>query len=450
MRDILLLVLTGSLSVAALVRPVLGILAYFVYSFAGPHSYTWGIARTFPHAQTLAIFTLIGYMIWPEPKRFPRQREFAMLLALWGVFGISTLFALFPDRAFDHFVHMSKIFLMLVVCTSLINTEERLHLLVKIIALSIGFYGFKGGLFVLLTGGVYPIEGPINTYLEANNAIGMALVMNVPLLFYLAKLEANWWLRRLMWAMLAGSYPAVAGTFSRGAWVGLAIVTMLLVAKHKGLGLKFLPVLVLVIASLIIIPQFASEQLADRFDTFSNIEGDQSAQSRFWNWTFCSKVALQFPITGAGFDYYSLESYARFYPEFLERFPGKVWSCHNVWLTILGELGFLGFAVWLGLMTSCWLSFRELRRYGQTHPESKWMVSYAEMLKFSFVAYIICGTFLDIAYFELYYLLIVVVVIMKEKMRLATIGGRDIPIGTVAPTDPLAASSPIPVVTGQN
>ncbi len=417
MRDILLLALTGTLSATALVRPVVGILAYVAYSVMGPHSYAWGFARSFPHVKTLAICTLLGYAFWSEPRQFPRQRELIWLLALWGVFGCSTALALAPDRAIDFFVHVSKIFLMILICVSLINTEDRLHLLTKIIALSIGFYGLKGGIFVLRSGGVAPIEGPDDSYLQANNALGMAMAMNVPLLFYLSKTESNAWLRRLMRAMLVLSYPAVAGTFSRGAWLGLAVVTGLLVLKAKSKALKVVAAMTLVVAAFVIVPRLSSEQLANRFSTVNNLEQDTSAQSRLWSWTFCARVGLELPLSGAGFDYYSLEAYARFYPEFLERWPGKVWSCHSVWLTIWGELGIPGVLAWGGLLISSLLSLKRLKQYTVTQPEPQWVGHYAEMLQLSLVAYMICGSFVDIAYFEMYYFMVALIILIKERVR---------------------------------
>lgn len=417
MRDIFLLALTGTLSATALVRPVVGMLAYVAYSVVGPHSYAWGFTRSFPHVQTLAICTLIGYAFWSEPRQFPRQRELGWLLTVWGVFAFSTALALAPDRALSFFIHISKIFLMILICLSMINTEKRLHLLTKTIALSIGFYGLKGGIFVLRSGGVAPIEGPDDSYLQANNALGMAMAMNVPLLFYLSKTESIAWLRRLMRVMIVFSYPAVAGTFSRGAWLGLAVVTALLVLKAKSKALKVVAALALVAAAFAIVPRLSSEQLTNRFRTLNNIEQDNSAQSRLWSWTFCARVGSELPLSGAGFDYYSLEAYARFYPEFLERWPGKVWSCHSIWLTIWGELGIPGVLAWGGLLISSLLSLRRLKQYADTQPEPQWVGPYAEMLQFSLVAYMVCGSFVDIAYFEIYYFLVALIILIKERVR---------------------------------
>jgi hypothetical protein len=45
----------------------------------------------------------------------------------------------------------------------LINSRERVHALIWVIALSLGFYGVKGGIFTIVHGGVYEVRGPLDT-----------------------------------------------------------------------------------------------------------------------------------------------------------------------------------------------------------------------------------------------------------------------------------------------
>src|SRR5439155_25291123 len=185
MRD--LLFVTGVLisALIALRRPVYGILAFICVSLLNPHSLTWGFGRTFPFAQTIALGTLVGFVFWREKRRLPQQREFFLLLALWAIYGISTIFAMEPQKAYLYLVLVSKILLMVCISIFLINTRERVLLLMKVIALSLGFHGLKAGIFAVTTGGNSMVWGPEGSFLEANNAIVLALAMNVPLLYHL-------------------------------------------------------------------------------------------------------------------------------------------------------------------------------------------------------------------------------------------------------------------------
>jgi probable O-glycosylation ligase (exosortase A-associated) len=285
------------------------------------------------------------------------------------------------------------------------------------VSLGLGLYALKLGFFVLISGGVMAVVGPQGTYFEANNAIGMALAMNVPLLFYLSKLEPKVWLRWTFRAMVVLSYPAVVGTFARGDWLGLAVMTGMMGVKSKNKMLTATVALILVIMATPWIPQILSKELTKRYDTLSNYEEDPSAESRFWNWEFCTRIGLAHPATGAGFDFYSRELYQKYYPEFIERWgPEKVWSCHSMWLTIFAEHGIFTFILWVGILVSSFWSLGSLRRIGAVGGDT-WICHCADMLQVALIGFMVMGTFVDIAYYEIYYQLVAVMIVLKQIVR---------------------------------
>lgn len=416
MRDIFVV---AAVFIAALIgfrRPVFGMMTFAFLGFFSPQSYTWSFARTFPLSQVIAISTILGMFLSRERNRLPLQRETILLILLWVSFAVSTLFALYPADAFERFVKMSKILLMVVVAMAVINSEERLHAFIRIIGFSLGFYGIKGGLFAILSGGGFLVYGPEISFLAANNSIGLALAMNIPMLLYLLKNEELAWVRWIVRAMLLFSYPAIICTYSRGAWLGLVMVTALSVlnSRRKFLVVPLAGALAVVLQS--VVPEITPNRLAQRYDSLVNYEEDSSAQSRFWNWEFCKRVGLARPLTGGGFNFYTLESYARFYPEFMERWPGKVWSCHSTWLTIFGEHGFPGAILWLLLVSCCLLSLRQIWAYGGMTPGKSQYAFFADMAQSSIVTYLVIGTFLDAAYFDLFYYFVCFVVVTKGIM----------------------------------
>ena len=162
-----------------------------------------------------------------------------------------------------------------------------------------------------------------------------------------------------------------------------------------------------------------SNRVAARWGDLKNYEEDSSAQSRFWSWEFCKRVGLGRPL-GGGFNLYSIAAYRRFYPEFLERWPGKVWVCHSMWMEFLAEHGILGFLLGTGLIVSCLLSARRLSRQAQRQRTDRRVGDLAPMLGVAFVGFAIGGTFLDVAYHELFYQLIAMVIIAKSLWRQGT------------------------------
>lgn len=284
--------------------------------------------------------------------------------------------------------------------------------------------------------------GPEGSFLEANNSIGLALAMNIPLLLYLLKTESSIWLRRIAMIMLFLSYPAIFATYSRGAWIGLAVVTvlMLLLSKHK---VVLVPVAALAI--LITIPfvsQIMPQRMVQRYDLLVNYDQDDSAESRFWNWEFCKRVGLAHPLTGGGFNFYNLELYPIYYPEFVERWgEHKMWSCHSSWFTVFGEHGFPGALVWLGLLGSSFLSLRKLTSRAQKAVQIFSIQQCARMIGIALIAFMVVGSFIDAAYFDLLYYLIAAIIMLKQVSFLSN---------TQSSEDPFIRLNKVAAMTGMS
>ena len=416
MRDLILMAVTTVLAVIAIGRPRFGILVFVAYGLAAPHSYTWGFARFFPHSMVISLCVLVGYLMTNEKGPVPRSREVFLLWALFVLFIFTSITAFHVEDAFVRLKAVGKMLLMVLVALSLMKGEGGLRSFLQAIAWPLGLYGLKGGVFVLATGGHYIVEGPEDSFLAANNSIGLALAMNLPLLFYLAKLQASVWQRWFLWAMFFLSYPAIACTFSRGAWIAAGIATGVLILRSQNKLFAWITAGMLVLVSPIILPRMVSQQLADRFDTFHNLKEDGSANSRRWNMSFCLQVGMTRPFTGAGFDFYSLEAYETFYPEFIAQFPGKVWSCHSMWLTVWAEHGVLGILLWVWLLVGVFRTLRRIRKLAKENEHLRWAGPYADMLQVALLSYSASGTFLDAAYFEVYYYLIGASLLLKETV----------------------------------
>jgi probable O-glycosylation ligase (exosortase A-associated) len=377
----------------------------------------WFMAKELSHSQVIGGFTFLGYVLSKEQKVLLKHRESVLICLLWVFFGLTTVFAIEQVTASEKFILLSKMFFMVLLSTSIVSNEKRIRLLVRVMAAAVGLFGLKGGLFFLSTGGQEMVSTPDGSFLSGNNAVGLALAMNLPVLLYLAKTDPQVWLRWLFRVMLIASYPAILGTFSRGAWAAAAIVTLLLFWNS---GRKTTVLIAIGAFGVLtmwfpgILSSMLSERVIDRYETLENIDTDNTSQSRLWSWEFCKRVALDNPVIGAGFGYYSEDTYAKYYPEMLSRWPGKSWSCHNSWLQVLGEHGFIGFSLWCALLICTFSSLRDIRLYGRALPEMVWAVDIGRMLPISLVGFMVGGTFLDFAYFEGFYQLVAVVVVTKE------------------------------------
>ena len=413
MRDVIFLMMTLAGSLVGFARPTVGCLLFVFFGFFSPQSFTWGFGREFPASQLLALATLGGALLSKELRHYRFQGEIAILGLLWFLFLNSTIFALAPVVAWERFVDVSKILLMVIVTTILVNRPDSLRWLMRIIGLSIGFYGLKGGWFAIASGGGFLVYGPELSFLNANNSIGLAMAVNLPILYFLYNTESNRWLRRLCLVMLMFSYPAIVCTYSRGAWLGLGVASTLMVLKSQNRFFIIPTAAVLAVALALIVPVIAPERLSQRYDTLVNYEKDPSAVSRFWNWESCRRVGVSRPFTGGGFSYYHRSVTSEYYPEFAARWPGKTWSCHNAALTVLAEHGVFAFVLWLALFGFSFMNLKRLRAYGRADPGRSELVLYAAMLQTSMITYFVVGMFLDAAYFDMIYYLVGVIVVLK-------------------------------------
>ena len=404
MRDIFVVfVVFGSIPFI-LVRPYLGVLMWAWLGFMNPHRLSWGFAYSLPFAQVVAIATLIGVLFSREPKRIPWTRETVVLLLFIGWMFITTFFAINQIGAWQQWDKVWKIQLMIFVTLMLMQSVERIQALIWVIVLSLGFYGVKGGIFTIITGGNYRVYGPPGSFIDSNNAIGLALIMVIPLMRYLQLTSERWWVRIGLTAAVALSAVSILGTQSRGAFVGIAAVLFYLVLKSRK-RLAITVVLILVIPfGLLIMPQ----KWFDRMQTIRNYEQDASAMGRINAWWLAYNLAKDRPLVGGGYQTFQPEVFEVYAPE-----PENVRDAHSIYFEVLGEHGFVGLFLFLSLGFFVWRSCSWLIKQARGHPELSSFGDLARMTQVSLVGYATSGSFLGLAYFDLYYNLVVIVIIAK-------------------------------------
>ena len=408
MRDILITLIVIGAVPFILSRPHIGVLLWSWLGYMNPHRLTWGFAYTMPFAQIAAIVTLGAFLFDKNKKVVPWTREVIVLILfnIWMLF--TTFFAFNSEGAWLQWDKVWKIQLMTFVTMLLINSKERLHQLIWIICLSLGFYGIKGGIFSVLTGGSYRVWGPPGSFIGGNNEIGLALIMLIPLLRYLQLNTSRLWLRMgLLGAMLL-SFVSILGTHSRGALLGLAMMGSYLLLKSRKKFL-FMPI---VLAVAIVGWQFMPQEWHDRMQTIENFQEDKSAMGRINAWGFALNMAIDRPFVGGGFESFRGWLFARYAPD-----PTDVHDAHSIYFEILGEHGFVGLFLFLILAAFTYLSARWCVKQAKGIPECRQLGDLATMIQVSLIGYASAGAFLGLAYFDFYYHLVAIVVASKVLIK---------------------------------
>jgi probable O-glycosylation ligase (exosortase A-associated) len=205
MRDLLVtLMVFGSLPLI-LRKPFFGVLVWTWLGLMNPHRVCWGFARNMPYAQIVVLVLFASLVIsYQKTARRTEVHALTVMLGIWWAWMlVTTVLAFFPYGAWIQWNKVWKIMLLTFIIIYLLNTRQRIHALVWTMALSLGFYGVKGGIFTLTTGGSFAVYGPAGTFIGGNNEIGLALIMTVPLIRYLQLQAKAAWLRiGLVGAML--------------------------------------------------------------------------------------------------------------------------------------------------------------------------------------------------------------------------------------------------------
>jgi probable O-glycosylation ligase (exosortase A-associated) len=261
--------------------PWVGVLAWSWVGYMNPHRLIWGFARGIPWAQLVAIAVLAGVWFTRDRKPIPWLRESWMLAALWVMFTLTTITALYPGPAFSQWQKVSKVLLFTFITMMFFQDIRRLRVMFLVVAGSIGFYGFKGGIWAILTGGKERVLGPPSTYFAGNTTVGAAMLMVLPFLYYLQKDEPRPWARNLMKAGFWLNVVAVIATYSRGAMVALPIVLGVLFLKG---GRRLVTGLVTTAATALIFLVLGRDLIPEkwwaRMATIETYEQDASARSR--------------------------------------------------------------------------------------------------------------------------------------------------------------------------
>lgn len=401
MRDIALTAFILGMVPVALIRPWIGILVWTWIGLMNPHRLTWGFAFNMPFAQLIGLATFVGFLFSKEPKRFPLNAVTVVLLLFIAWMCFTTLFALNPDGAFDQLSKVLKIQAGIILGLFLLQSRERIHWLVWVIVVSIGFYGVKGGYFTLQGGGVHKVLGPSGSFIEGNTEIGLALVMMLPLMRYLQLTSERRWVRFGLLAAMILTGIAALGTQSRGAFLAAGAMVVFLWLKSPK---KLVPGIVIATAATLTL-LFMPESWWNRMGTTLQYEQDASAMGRINAWHFAINLAKDRPIVGGGFETFTPQLFRIYAPS-----PQNFHDVHSIYFEALGEHGFVGLALFLLLMVLTWRAGSRLIRLAKA-PEHAWARQLGAMAQVSLIGYWTGGAFLGLAYFDAYYMIISVFVL---------------------------------------
>ncbi len=392
-------------------RPYFGIIMWSWIGYMSPHRLTYGFAYTFPFAVVIAVATIIATAICPdkfEKRKIPWTPAVVVLVLFVIWMSITTQFAFEPKLAHEEWIRVLKIQLVIFLTLYLINTKDRLNQLVWIIILSIGFYGVKGGLFAIATGGNYRVWGPDYTFIAGNNELAIALVLILPLVRYLQLQSQNKWIRLGLYGFMGLCTAAVIASYSRGAFISLVPCFFMMVFLSKHRKAVFLLVAISAVSIYSVLPQ----QWFERMDSIGDYQEDASMQGRYDAWYLATWVATDNPLTGGGYRMFTFKTYEKYNKEMtIAR------DAHSIYFEVLGEHGFIGLILYLLLNFFGFITGGKIRKLAGEHEDLAWAKDLATMLQIAMICWAIGGAFKGMAYWDLPYHYIAIMVIAESIVK---------------------------------
>jgi probable O-glycosylation ligase (exosortase A-associated) len=344
------------------------------------------------------IATVLGtYFSAKDREPFPWTRETKLFALLLAWYTLTTFWDPdFPYAAREKWSLVMKIYMGIFPTFLLINSRERLRWLVMTIALSFGLIGLKGGIFAAGTGFHYRVWGPEGTFYGGNNEIALALNISLPLIMLCARETENRNAKLFFYTVFGFSICSIISSWSRGGLLTLCAVlgAMVLCGRRKWISVPLI-----FMAIMFALPNLPQEWFT-RMETIKTYEDDQSAQSRFIAWHYAIDKAVEHPLTGGGF----------------ETFQDAWVDAHSGYFKILGEHGFFALALWLSLLFGTMIALERLRLQVILYDSVAWIKEYARAFQISLLGYAVGGCFLNVAYWDIFYHLVALTVVLKVML----------------------------------
>jgi putative inorganic carbon (HCO3(-)) transporter len=409
MRDLFLVAVVAFSLGLTLRYPFIGVLIWEWFSLMAPHQQTFGFARSLPLNLAVAVITFASWLASAESKKIPRNAitKLSIIFLIWMT--LNSFFAYDTAWSWPYWDRTWRIFALGFLIAAMATNRVRIEAVIWVAAISLMYYGVKGGIFTVVTGGANKVLGPDSTIIGDNNQLALALLMTLPLIEYLRSSVNSKLLSFILLGCIIATTMAVLGSYSRGAYIAMAAIALFFLLHTRR---RFLYI---AIGAVVIIPalRFMPQEFVDRINTLNSVasvSADGSFQGRLMAWQVAFRYATEHFPFGAGF--YGPQLSVIFH----QYFPGvEAHAAHSIYFQVLGENGFIGLILYLSIMVSTFsLSVSIIRR--PKTPETLWAQRLARMIQISLIAFAVGGAALSMAYYDLF----VVVAFLLPNIALET------------------------------
>jgi putative inorganic carbon (HCO3(-)) transporter len=439
-------VILGLISVATLFRPWIGAVSYVVLSVWAPQTFWFwafeGVRASFIIAGVTGVSFMFHMFFGSISLSCWKTKQNAVVLFFWLTILCSYFLGGLPPNTLRSNVlnsgnlleRYNKIFIMFFLLQAVITDIRVISYLVWALVPVFAHYTYwannqylSGAMFLkyseMRLGGPSGPDGSGN-FID-QNGFAMLFVMAVPFFYFLAQENKNKFIKIILYLLIPLAWHSVFLTGSRGGLVGLGIISLHIAYRSRK---KLLGVLVIVGLVAAFITQ-GGELMKQRSDTIVDYQGDPSAMGRIEAWTLASKMVEDHPIFGVG-----LGNFTVAWKEYKDTKPRVA---HSTIIQIAAEDGIISALAFLAIFVIGVMDLRDVRKavgymYGSDPYQAGHILSIANALEGACIGFFICGLFLNLGLYEIFYIYILIIALLKTYLlRANAVSARDlVPIGS--------------------
>jgi probable O-glycosylation ligase (exosortase A-associated) len=406
MRDAALVITLLGIIPLILYRPHAGVLAWAWLALMNPHRESYSFQDS--NLNFLIACLTFTALVFSGKKPFTKLNGTLIVIimfALWTT--VTTFAALNYDLSFDYWHQTIKTFIFLLIIATVIDRPSRLHALIFVIVISIGYWGVVSMVQTVASLGHASLTGPPGSMIGDNNQLAVALVMVLPLAEYCRNVSESKLVRNVCSGLLICLIVAILGTYSRGGLIALVAALIIFWWKSKS-RLLATSIIGILIGLVVMLPQEWNE----RMQTIQTYQEDNSFQGRLWAWKTAIRIGLDRPVVGAG--YRATEDPAIYRHYKAEGDPTPLRAVHDAYLQVLADHGFVGLGLFALMFFFAFRNCRWVVKRCSNTPDLYWLAYLARMMQVGFVGYAVGAMALSVPYYDLFLVLIVLSSVIRD------------------------------------
>lgn len=388
----------------SLMAPAAGLMCWEWFSLMSPHRQVYGFAVGQPFGLVIGVATLLGWLFSSERKRLTPDALPWMLLVWFLWMTVTTAFAPIPDVAWLYWNRLIHVLVPIFLAFVLLTNRARIQGMAWVLVISLGFYALKGGGYVLL-GHSGVIIGPPDTEITDNNQLALAVVMQLPLVYYLWKHTRLAWLRLGLAAAIPIEILMIFGSHSRGGVIALSVLLGAFWLRTDRKIVYGLIGAVIIAGTLAMLPDWFWQ----RMSTLNDVQADNSFDSRLLAWRVAIEIARDYFPFGVGF-------YGEQQPQIWNHYvpAGNFHAAHSIYFQMLGEHGYIGLAIYLVVLLLPLYNASLVVWRTRKDPDQAWAHDLADMIRVGLLAFYVGGAALSVAYWDGYLVLLALTSTLRE------------------------------------